>query len=109
MLLTWRAAPQHAEARAIADRIGLRIQLETCLAYLDRYADERPALCVLYPDPAPYSFQFVMMELEWGETDAWVVWFEGRLVYRAPHDDHPAAFPSLVEQLEPAMGWSIRM
>ena len=106
MLETSRVAAQLERARAFADRIGLRPQLELHLAVLDRYAHPTPTRCVLLPDPALHSFHFVMEKEKDGE---WTTWFEGTLVYEGPRDDQGSdAHPEFPVRLYPKMGWTIR-
>lgn len=106
MLETSRVTASLEAARAYADKVGLRTQLETKLAYLDRYAAPRRSRCVLSPDFAPHSFNFTM-ELETKDGE-WTVWFEGGLVYHGPHDGHGSgALPTLTVSIDPAMGWQI--
>jgi hypothetical protein len=97
MLETSRVTAELAAARAFADKVGLRVQLESRLAYLNRYAAPRSTRCVLSPDPAPYSFAFEMQR----ETrrDEWSPWFSGTLIYHGPRDGFDA----------PAMGWTIHI
>lgn len=106
MLETSRATGKLDAARAFADTVGLRTQLEAKLSYLDRYAVPRRTRCILSPDFAPHSFNFVMeAETKDGE---WTVWFEGGLVYHGPHDGHGSgAYPALSVTIDPTMGWQI--
>jgi len=105
MLQTSRVSARLAEARAFADRIGLRVQLETRLAYLDRYADPRCTRCTLFPTFEEHSFSFVMeAEVVRGLS----IWFEGRLSFYSPHDVRsPGAFPEFAVVVTPPLGWSI--
>lgn len=107
MLETSRVTERLQEARAYADQIGLRAQFEARLAYLDRYAEPKRTRCVLSPDPAPFSFRFVMeRELDDG---SWMVWFEGGLIYHGPHDDRGSgAYPAPAATATPTLGWLIR-
>lgn len=105
MLETSRVAKQLEEARQFADRVGLRVQFETRLTYLDGYAAPKRTRCVLAPDPAPHSFSFVM-ELDRGA--GWTRWFSGGLLYHGPHDGHGSGhLPTLSVTVSPTMGWSI--
>ena len=96
MLDTSRVTAELEAARAFADTVGLRTQLEGRLTYLNRYAAPKSTRCVLSPDSAPYSFSFEMQR----ETrrDEWSPWFSGTLIYHGPRDGLDA----------PTMGWTIR-
>lgn len=106
MLDVSRVLPRLEAARAFADALGLRAQLEGRLAYLDRYAAPRRTRCTLYPDFAPHSFAFTMeVETKDGE---WRTWFEGGVVYHGPHDGHGSGVhPTLAVTLDATEGWSI--
>jgi hypothetical protein len=105
MLETSRVTAQLEAARAFADKVGLRPQLETRLSYLERYAAPKRTRCMLAPDPAPYSFSFVM-ELDRGA--GWTHWFDGGLLYHAPHDGHGSgSMPTLSVTVSPTMGWAV--
>lgn len=106
MLETSRVTEMLEEARTYADKIGLRVQFEARLAYLDHYAEPKHTRCILFPDPAPFSFHFVM-ELELGNR-SWMAWFEGRLIYHGPHDHGSGAYPTLAVSVTPTLGWLIR-
>lgn len=75
MLDTSRVALQLAAARAHADHLGLRKQLEEQLTFLDTYAQPKPTRCTLFHDHAPFSFNF-QMEAH-GDDGAWRHWFSG--------------------------------
>jgi len=108
MLDTSRVNARLTEARAFADTIGLRVQLEARLAFLDRYANPKRTRCVLFDDHAPHSFRFAM-EREFGGCDHWMVWFEGGLIYHGPHDNHGSgAAPALAVTIQPTTGWWIQ-
>lgn len=96
MLETSRVTAELEAARAFADKVGLRAQLECQLTYLDRYAAPRITRCVLSPHSAPYSFSYEMQR----ETrrDEWSSWFSGTLIYNGPRDGFDAK----------TMGWTIR-
>lgn len=96
MLETSRVTAELEAARAFADKVGLRTQLEGRLSYLDRYAAPRSTRCILSPDPAPYSFSFEMQRET--RSDEWSPWFSGTLIYHGPRDGLDA----------PTMGWTIR-
>ncbi len=105
MLLTSHVTARLAAARAFAERIGLRLQLETCLAYLARYAAPRSTRCTLFLSFEEYSFSFVM-EAEVARGLA--IWFEGRLSFHVPHDvESPGAFPKFAVVVTPPLGWSM--
>jgi hypothetical protein len=107
MLETSRVTAELEAARAFADTIGLRVQLETRLAYLAAYAAPRRTRCVLYPDRAPYSFAFAM-ERE-TRRDEWSPWFRGALVYHGPSDRHGSGDePTSSVTATPTMGWAVR-
>ena len=101
MLDTSSATSQLEAARAFADRVGLRTQLETRLARLERYAAPRRTRCTLYPDRDTHCFTFVM-ELE-SRDGEWCPWFAGELAYRGPADAGPLPRPCD----DDAMGWTI--
>ena len=106
MLDTSRVAARLVLVRAFADRLGLRVQLESRLAYLAKYGEPRPTRCTLYPDLEEHSFLF-MMETE-SAPGGWAHWFDGRLDFRAPHDAHPPeAAPKFAPSAKLALGWSI--
>lgn len=105
MLETSRVTEQLEEARAFADKIGKRAQLETRLSYLDNYASPKRTRCVLAPDRAPYSFSFTM-QLDRGA--GWTHWFNGGLLYHGPHDDHGSGSPpTLAVTVTPTTGWAV--
>jgi len=106
MLDTSRVAARLTAVRAFADRIGLRVQLETRLACLGRYAEPRRTLCTLFPDFEAYAFSFVMeAEIAGGGLGTW---FKGRLTVHVPHDVRsPGAFPAFAVVVTPPLGWSI--
>jgi len=106
MLDTSRVAARLAEARTYADRIGLRVQLETHLAYLGRYAAPRRTRCTLRLSFEAHSFAFTM-EAE-ATSGAWTFWFEGLLSFNVPHDMRsPGAFPAFATVVTPPLGWSV--
>ena len=106
MLETSRVTRQLEEAREFADKVGLRPQLETRLTYLDNYASPKRTRCMLAPDPAPYSFSFVM-EIDRG-NGVWTPWFQGGLLYHGPHDGHGSgSTPTLAATVSPTMGWAV--
>lgn len=106
MLDTSRVAARLEAARAFADRIGLRVQLETRLAYLGWYAEPRRTLCTLFSDFEKHAFSFVMeAEIAGGGL---AIWFKGRLTVHIPHDvQSPGAFPTFAVGVTPPLGWSI--
>ena len=107
MLDTSRAEDSLAEARAFADRIGMREQLEAELQHLDEFAedgDRGRTKCELYPDFAPYSLGF-LMRLRRG--DKYPVWFNGALLFHGPHDrGGDGAAPTYAVCLQPTVGWT---
>lgn len=106
MLDTTRVVAPLAAARAYADKVGLRIQLEERLTYLERYAAPRPTRCTLRPDFAPYSFALAM-EVR-GKDGEWHLMFEGGLLYHGPHDGHGSGlYPTLSVTTTPTLGWSL--
>lgn len=71
-----------AEARAFADQVGARRELEVQLEYLSTYAGSEN-VCDLYRDFAPHSFRFVVQTPEReGETRRVVL--KGGLLYYGP-------------------------
>ena len=109
MLDASQVETQLAEARAFADKIGLRDQLEDKLRCLDEYAehgDRGRTCCTLYPDGAPHSFGFVMTLR--GEGSIYKTWFNGGLLFHGPHDGGGSgAAPTYAVCLQPTVGWSI--
>lgn len=120
------------EARAHADKIGLRDQLEKQLKYLAEYAcqsDPERTRCLLYTDFAPMSFYFVMFkkkptessQLEAGAypeghqrtrlmcpDDGYERWFNGGLIFHGPHDNGgDGGAPTFSVNLTPQDGWSV--
>jgi hypothetical protein len=109
MLETTGVEDKLAEAREIAERIGLRENLERQLRYLDEYAehgDRGKTRCVLYPDGAPYSFGFV---IELRQSDGnYRTWFNGGLLFHGPHDGGGnGGAPTYAVCLKPTVGWTI--
>jgi hypothetical protein len=98
-----------AEARAFADGVGLRQQLEEQLKYLDEYAehgDRGKTCCRLYRDGAPYSFGFVMTVR--GAGGIFRNWFSGGLLLHGAHDGHGSgAAPTFAVCLQPTVGWTV--
>jgi hypothetical protein len=98
-----------AEARAFADRIGMREQLEEPLRYLDEYAehgDRGRTCCRLYPDFAPYSFGFLMQARSTGGV--FRNWFNGALLFHGPHDGGGnGGAPTYSVCLRPTDGWTV--
>ncbi len=106
MLDTSRVTNLLAEARAFADDLGLRQQLEAKLTYLDRYAAPRRTRCTLGPDFAPHSFTFVL-EAE-NESGVYQTWFTGGLIYHGATDGKDTgALPALAVTLVDTVGWEI--
>ncbi|MBI5486490.1 MAG: DUF4120 family protein [Deltaproteobacteria bacterium] len=97
-----------AEARALADRIGLRDNLEEQLRFLDEYAedgDRGRTCCRLYHDGAPLSFGF-LMRLRRGNN--FVNWFNGALIFHGPHDGGgDGGAPTHAVCLKPTVGWTV--
>ena len=97
-----------AEARALADSMGLRDNLERQLAFLDEYAeddDRGRTRCRLYHDFAPYSFGFLMRLRRGGK---YLDWFNGALIFHGPHDGGGSgAAPTLAVCLKPTVGWTV--
>lgn len=92
--------------RKHADAIGLRIQFETCLAYVAALAERGGAICLLFPYPAPHSFAFAMERPKKNARMSRSL--EGCILYYCPHDDAGAgAYPTLSVTVLPSMGWSI--
>ena len=106
MLETSSVTEHLRAARAYADAIGLRMQLETRLTYLDTFASPKHTRCVLSPHPLPHSFSFVVeLETQRGE---WTPWFEGALVYHGAHDHYGAfVYPTLPVPAAKSIGWTI--
>jgi len=105
MLVTENAYAELAEARVHAERMSLADQLEERLRFLEEYAGGENTRCRLFPDFAPYSFEFVMQRRVKGE---WIYWFAGGLIYHGPHDGHGSgAGPAFAVTVEPTRGWSI--
>lgn len=108
MLDTSQAESLLAGARAYADNINLRENLEEQLRYLDGYAergDRGRTRCVLYPDGAPYSFGFVMQARREGVYE---FWFNGGLLLHGPHDGGGnGGSPTFAVCLQPTVGWSV--
>ncbi len=98
-----------AAARAFADRVGLRDDLEQQLRYLDEYAehgDRGRTCCRLYRDGAPYSFGFVMTVRR--EGGVYRTWFNGGLLFHGPHDrGGDGGAPTFAVCLSPTTGWAI--
>lgn len=106
MLDTSRVTEELRAARAYADSIGLRAQLEVRLAFLDTYASPRHTRCTLFPYPAPYSFSFAM-ERE-TRSDEWSPWFDGVVIYHGAHDgygSHP--YPPFPAPASRTIGWTV--
>ncbi len=108
MLDTSQVEDRLAEARAFADRIGMRQQLEEQLQFLDEYAehgDRGKTCCRLYGDGAPYSFGFVMTARCAGGVMK--NWFNGALLFHGPHDrGGDGGAPTYSVCLQPTVGWS---
>jgi len=105
MLDTTEVEYQLAEARAFADSIGLRDQLEGRLAYLDSYAEgeERgKSRCNLFPDFAPYSFA-ILMQVRNGEGE-YRTWFNGGLIFHGPTN---GGAPNYSVSLTNEPGWQV--
>ena len=106
MLDTSRVVARLEVVRTFADGLGLRVQFESRLAYLARYAAPRSTRCTLYPDFEEHAFRFTM-ETE-SPDDRWSLWFEGRVTPHVPHDVRsPGAFPKFAVVVTPPLGWSI--
>lgn len=106
MLDTSRVEARLAAARAHADGIGLRAQLDKQLDYLATYAHPKETRCTLFLDYAPHSFSFEM-EVK-GEDGVWRRWFSGGLIYHGLHDGHGSGEPpALAVTLTPMSGWHI--
>jgi hypothetical protein len=93
------------EAKAFADRVGKRDNLDDRLEYLGNYARRagRETRCTLYNDFTPHSFEFLLEEKK---GDEWVRLFNGGLIYHGPLEDgsKPETFSV---QLTPTDGWSV--
>ena len=92
------------EARAHAEANGLADQLQSQLDRLDRMYDggNEKTRCVLTPDFAPWSFQFVILRCG---SDGWKPVLNGGLIY---HDGGwGGGWPTFSVQLEPSKGWQI--
>jgi len=106
MLDTSRAEEALAEARRHAEKAGLVEDLQKNLDYLGTYAGAERTRCRLFPDFAPYSFEFVMEKLD--SEGQWKRWFNGGLVYHGGHDGHGSgSAPTLAVTVSPTTGWSI--
>ncbi|MBN1772543.1 MAG: DUF4120 family protein [Deltaproteobacteria bacterium] len=109
MLDTTEVETRLAEARAFADKVGLRENLEDQLRYLDEYAehgDRGKTCCRLYRDSAPQSFGFVMTVRR--EGGIYKTWFNGGLIFHGPHDGGgDGGEPTLAVCLTPTTGWAI--
>lgn len=95
-----------AAARAFADKIGLREQLEGCLERLAGPTFGRESQVRLFKDFAPYSFEFV--KLVRSESGGWDYAYNGGLIYHGPHDNGgDGGGPTFSVNLTPHSGWSI--
>ncbi len=78
-----------AEVKQFAKDTNQIEQLQTKLDYLDTYAehgDRGVTMCKLFPDFAPYSFQFQMCQMD-KETKEYIPWFHGGLIYFGPGEN----------------------
>lgn len=105
MLDATRVTDQLTKARAYADSIGKRDQLEQQLTYLDTYAEDGErgrSRCRLFPDFAPHSFEFV---LEVKKPDGtYNTWFNGGLIF---HGGGKGGMPELSVSLSNEVGWQV--
>jgi hypothetical protein len=82
------------QARAFADKVGAREELEAQLNYLSTYANGNgtDTVCVLFNDFAPHSFEFVMLRVVTeGEEKKEKRWFNGGLIYFGPGESGVSA------------------
>ncbi len=93
-----RVADDLEKARAFADAIEARAELDGRLATLAGYGAPLRTRCTLGADLSPHSFSFVM-EVESSDGE-WRAWFDGALVYHGPLDVRRALTAS-------ERGWSI--
>lgn len=106
MLDTSRVGARLSAARAEADKVNLRAQLEKQLTYLENYAQPKVTRCTLFFDAAPYSFAFSMEYQD--RTGNWSHWFSGGLIYHGPHDGHGSGeAPTWAVSVVPVHGWQI--
>ena len=88
-------------ARAFADKIGKRANLEDNLQYLDRLARDGRTV-KLFSDFAPQSFYFVI------ETQEGHQWMNGGVIFHGDHDGYGSGeAPTFSCCLEPTDGWQI--
>jgi hypothetical protein len=103
---------------SVARRLGLYDQLRGRLYYLSTYAN-RPGCtydklagvgntrCELYPDFAPYSFQFAMRRFL-TKSGVWDGWFNGGLILNHPQlSACDGTFPTLCVTLDTSVGWQV--
>lgn len=106
MLDTSRVEARLSAAKAHADTLGLRAQLDKQLDYLATYAHPKETRCTLFHDHAPHSFSF-QLEMK-GADGEWHSLFSGGLIYHGPHDGHGSGeAPALAITLTPEHGWTI--
>ena len=96
------------EVRAFAERTGQTESLEKNLAYLAGYAcHETPqdTRCLLFPDFAPMSFEFV---IERRQADGgYARWFNGGMIYFEKHESGVGGPQCSVRLDTSESGWSI--
>lgn len=106
------------KALRYADKINLQQNLLACLHRMGQEWNEKPYVCFLYYDLAPYSFGFGCFDLDDCEItkdmgDTVITrkhnakcWMNGGLIYHGPLDDGKESEPFCV-QLVKRDGWSI--
>jgi hypothetical protein len=104
------AATRLAESRALADRLGLREQLEQQIRLLERYGcpaeDPDATRCTLYPDFAPHSFDFTIEKRR--PDGAYESLLHGGLIYHGPHDGFGSGgAPTFSVSLNATQGWLV--
>ena len=93
-----------------AEQVGKLEQFKSKLNYLDNYACHESPLdtkCILYPDFAPYSFEFVMLKRN--KNGEYERWYNGGIIFHSSHDGYGAigSAPTLAVCINPTDGWSI--
>lgn len=74
------------------------------LAYALTHRNPNGSVCELYPDFAPYSFEFLMLKEDGSK------WFNGGLIYSGPGVPLDGSFPALTVGIgidSSKHGWSI--
>lgn len=106
MLDTTKVKKLLMEARTHAKANNLANNLQQKLDYLENYGGSEKTQCRLFPDFAPWSFQFTMCKLN--PQGEWTYWFNGGLIYHGSHDGHGSgAAPTFSVTILSTTGWSI--